>query len=609
LITAALGVAVLFSAALPLCADDDATAARTKLDADFAETLATLAGKCEKLNLPEQAGVTRNWILRRAPDRRYVFLVPESNPTKPSADAPRLIHQWHAKFMEHRKAHAEALFKLARQELDAHRPDSAYALVHEVLREDPDHALARRVLGFHKVNDRWRQMGVVERVRRSPIRHPKLGWAAGKFWRVDTPHFEIVTNHTPDAGRELGRRLEDLYCIWRQLFVRYWTTEAGLRSRFDPKAAIRPPVRKHRVVLFRDREEYVTQLSGAQPQIAMTSGYYVDRQQTVFFYWGNGSNESTWFHEATHQLFQETRRGTEGVGRRGNFWIVEGVALYMESIQRHDGYCTVGGIEAGRVQYARRNALCAGFYAPLAEVVAMGQDDVQRDERIRRLYSQFAAVTHFLMDYDGGRYRGALVEYVLNVYQHRADTATLSRAADAPYDRLDAQYREFLGLTDADLAAIPRNARITKLALGNTAVTDKGLASLPDLSELQWLDLSASKITDKGIARLAEAEKLDALTLQHTPVTDASMATIGKLTRLEQLDVSATSITDEGLADLRNLKKLEALWLTGTSITDAGLEHLKTLKHLKTLDVSDTRVTEKGLAALKRALPSLKNGD
>ena len=38
------------------------------------------------------------------------------------------------------------------------------------------------------------------------------------------------------------------------------------------------------------------------------------------------------------------------MGRRGNFWIVEGVALYMESIQRHDGYCTAGGIEAGRVQ-------------------------------------------------------------------------------------------------------------------------------------------------------------------------------------------------------------------------------------------------------------------
>lgn len=588
---------------------EDATADRAAFDARFVKQLAQLADKCDELGLAEQARTTRGWIIPRASDRRYLFLAGESDPTKPADDAPKLVRFWHAKFTEHRKTQAASLFELAQKELAAHRPASAYALVHEVLREDPDHAQARNIAGYSLVKGRWRQPGLVEQVQPVRIQHPKLGWAAGKYWRIKTAHFEITTNHSPAAGREMGRRLEELYSVWRQLFVRYWTTETALSLRFRAKSTIRPPTRRFRVTLFRTRDEYVKQLSLAQPQIAMTSGYYLDAQQTVFFFWGNGSSEATWDHEATHQLFQETRRGTEGVGRAENFWIVEGVALYMESLQRHDGYCTVGGVESGRLQYARRNALCVEFYVPLAELVAMGQSKVQEDPRIRRMYSQFGGLTHFLMDADDGRFREPLVNYLLTVYQHRDRRDTLSRLAGKSYEELDAEYRKFLQVTDADLKAIPKSARIEKLALGATAVTDAGLLALPDLNELQWIDLTAANVTDAGAKKLAQATSLISLTLQHTKITDAALSVVGNLTTLEELDLSGTRVTDAGLAQISNLKKLQSLWLTGTALTDAGLGHLAPLKQLETLDVSKTSVTPAGYNALKKTLPSLKDDE
>jgi len=586
-------------------ADDELAAGRAKTDARFAQGLSHLAKKCSELGLDEQARITRGWIVCRAPDRQYLFLVPESNPTEPPPGAPHLVRKWHRAFMEHRRRQADELFRLAEKQLAAHHPTSAFALVHEVLRENPNHAAARRVLGYNKVGGRWRQPGAVQRVRTPRVQHPKLGWAANKYWRIETPHFEITTDHSPEAGMQLGRRLEELFTVWQQLFVRYWTDEANLARRFDGKMPLRAVRRHYQVVLFRSRDEYVAQLSHAQPQIAMTLGYYLERQRKAFFYWGDRKAEATWFHEGTHQLFQETRLGAEGVGEDSDFWVVEAVALYMESLVRHDGYYTVGGVESPRLQYARNRALTGGFYLPLAELAGVGRDALQRDERIRHIYSQSAGLGHFLMDHDGGQYRTALVDYVQNVYRSRAKAHTLADLTGTPYEKIDAAYRRFLNVTDADLEQIPRSAKPRKLALGRTAVTDRGLAALPDLSELGWLDLSHTTVTDAGMSKLAGAVNLTDLGLEQTQITDDSLKIVGRLARLKELDLSGTRITDAGIQHLQSLRHLTTLWLTGTDITDDALTHLKGLNRLEYLNVNETRVTSKGYEEIKRSLPAL----
>ncbi len=108
-----------------------------------------------------------------------------------------------------------------------------------------------------------------------------------------------------------------------------------------------------------------------------------------------GSTDATWKHEATHQLFNEVRRVRPNLGQNANFWIVEGLALYMESLQIREGYSFVGGLEADRLQFARYRRLCEDYYIPLAQLTAMGKATLQQHAEIRRIYSQAAGLAHF----------------------------------------------------------------------------------------------------------------------------------------------------------------------------------------------------------------------
>jgi hypothetical protein len=111
-------------------------------------------------------------------------------------------------------------------------------LLYEVLREDPDHAEARRILGYVPTGRKW-ELPDWERMQARPGRtpHAKLGWKAGSYWRLETSHFEIVSNHSAKETLEAGRHLEDLHTLWRQIFFRYWSNTAALKARLRPRAA------------------------------------------------------------------------------------------------------------------------------------------------------------------------------------------------------------------------------------------------------------------------------------------------------------------------------------------------------------------------------------
>jgi hypothetical protein len=80
----------------------------------------------------------------------------------------------------------------------------------------------------------------------------------------------------------------------------------------------------------------------------------------------------------------------------------------------------------------------------LLQVVQLGMDDLQKHAEIAKLYSQLSAMTHFLMFYDCGRYRPALMTYLKDVYQGSADTGLLAQRCGASYGELDRQYREYM---------------------------------------------------------------------------------------------------------------------------------------------------------------------
>lgn len=633
-----------------------AAAERLAMDQAYRQRLAELAALCRKLGLAEQAETTIAWFPTRDPRRQYVFMPPPIDPLKPPEDAPTIVQQWYARLTRERQQRAEELFQLARRQLQRDASTSAYRLLHEVLHEDPDHMTARQALGYRQVDDGWQRPSARIRIRQVRGAQPSLGIASGPYQLIESEHFSIATTHSEAAGRQLAERLETLHAVWRQLFFPFWSNTAALKRRLE-SGAVSPSGggARHNVVLFRDRQQYVSALKPIEPMIEMTTGFYYDRRRVAYFFVEDQPNPNVFDHEVTHQLFAETGRVAAQIGQDSDFWIVEGIALYMESLQRWDGYCTVGGIDADWLQFARYRALLEEFHIPLDQLILLGRRDLQEHPEIRRLYSQAAGVTAMLMDDRDGLYRPALLEYLQAVYAGRTRSVTLESLVGQPLVALDDRYRQFLEVTDHDLAFLAPMPTAKRLSLGRTSVTDAGLEHLAGHVELNWLDLSGTSTGDEGLAHLRRAAGMNQLSLAQTRVTDRSMPLVGSfgaleildlsgtpvsdqgfqylaglarlrelwgeqtritddslpligdLRSLQVLDLSGTGITDQGLKHLAGLTNLRELWLTRTSVGDAGLEHLSRLKNLERVDVGDTRVTAQGWQRLRSALPSLED--
>jgi Leucine rich repeat/Leucine Rich repeat len=137
---------------------------------------------------------------------------------------------------------------------------------------------------------------------------------------------------------------------------------------------------------------------------------------------------------------------------------------------------------------------------------------------------------------------------------------------------------------DADVARIARLNTIRRLDLSLTYVSDAGADQLKTLANLEELNLFAAEfITDAAMAFLRGNRRLTALNLRGTDVTDTSLAYIAELSNLKSLDVSFTQITDVGLEHLASLAQLEELNLGGNKITGASLHVLKLLPKLRKL--------------------------
>ncbi len=602
LITIAVGVLV-FAGRGASWAQGNAPA-RSKLDTAYRNQLETLAAKCDQLDLPEQAAISRRWASLRDPGRYYLFMPAPNDPVRPPAKARAIVRSWYKKFTEYRKEQAKQLFLLAGQEARAGHGAEAYQLLHEVLREDPDHAETRRVLGYIATSSGWRNPQ--QRIRRRPGTsiHPTFGWQRKRYWKIDSGHFQVTTNANPKIGIEVVKFLERVHAVWRQLFFDYWSTSKQLTARLEGGRTTLGPEPKFQVVVFRDRDEYVQQLGRFESQIGISVGYYSQTAKTAYFFADEKKTHRSWVHEATHQFFQETRPTTKQVGEQGNFWVIEAVALYMESLVCHDHYCTTGGVDAERLQYARYRGLCERNLRPLAKLVALGRTEFQKDQDVRRLYSQSAGLAHFFMHADSRRLARPLVQYLLAVYQRRDGPQTLQQLAGCDDTEIDRDYIQFLNVTDQQLQFVDPMCR--KLCLCHTDVTDQGLLKLPELPQLRWLDLSFTKASCRGLARFADCRQLDQLSLEKTSIDDQAIATIGRFVKLEELDLSRTRVGDEGLRMLPRLSRLKILWLTGTQVTDHGIEGLARFRNLEQLELENTRVTAVAIQRLKRQLPGLK---
>ncbi|MEM8681605.1 MAG: hypothetical protein AAGF97_19840, partial [Planctomycetota bacterium] len=494
--------ALLIAALLPTLAGElpRAAAARAEQDAAYHQQLEQLATRLQEEGQGEAAAVVSQWIAPKLQDRQRLFLS-TTRLTDPDGQPTGEVPGWQREFEALRARRAESLWSFAEEAVESGDLETAVQTVHEIYREDPNNERAAKFLRWHLIDP--------AEIRSKPVRspHKEFGWAGGQHSLITTPHFLIHTNHSEQAGRELAMLLEETYQVWSQVFVRHWTDAADVRRAFEDRSLPAASRRRHRVVLFADRDEYVDHLRKREPQIELSSGMYRPAEQTAYFFAGPRV-EKYWRHELVHQLLAETGRvrhpkRSAPPGSDAHAWLIEGIAVYFESARREPDAILLGGFESARLQFARYRLLQEGFYLPPMELMSLGREALKQHPEIRKIYTQSAGLVHYLMDGDRGKHRQALIDAVRQLYQEPKAVQPLDSL-----ESIDRNYRAFLMVDDKRFDRLRFPQQITELCLGQTEVTDQIADKVASLTQLEWLDLAACDVGDEVVAAIPSTAPL-----------------------------------------------------------------------------------------------------
>lgn len=441
------------------------------LERTYAAHLENLAVWCQQQGLAEEAATTRAWI---KPDEPLTLLV--AVPAKSADSAAQIAgagKEWATRFGDLRQSQAKSLHELALAAAEAREFTLAYQWLHAVLREDPEHAAVRKLLGYKQYEGKWLTQYEYNKARSNQVwtrfgwlprkhvaryeageRFYKNGWITAdedarshanidRPWEIGTEHFQLRTDASLEEGARFAALLEEFYGVWRQAFVRFLFSDEQLDRLFrEGRVPIRR-ARPHQVICYRDRAEYNAALVREYPNIDITRGFYLGRTRTAYFFAGPEQDVANIYHEATHQLFSESSAAPEP-GQKANFWVVEGIACLAESYRAANHLALLGGAEALRLKNARVRLLRDEFYIGLAELCDMGMQALQTRDHLKQVYSQSAGVTYYLMFADDGRHRRTLVDYLAAVYANRDRADTLSTLMRASFSKLDEQYQHFI---------------------------------------------------------------------------------------------------------------------------------------------------------------------
>lgn len=438
-----------------------------RLEAEFAQRLATLVRRADATGHADLAACIRDWPLPDETDRQFVLAIPAQLETPAFVDTADETAIW-SEFVAARRTHADAVFAHAAKET----PCAALRLLHRALRDDPDHERAREAAGWVKTKAGWEWPEAKRHRDRGDDEDPRYGWlphgrlaryrdgerhdrgrwltaaaddarrltvAEGR--RFTSDHWEITSTAPLAAAAGVATTLEETHGIWRQVFGPLAIAPRDRRQSGRPRRANLEPLV---AVLCADRRQYLAELEPHEPAIGITQGIYQASTRTLWLVQAAedaAAARATIRHEATHQLCAESRPTSPLAGETCGFWAIEAVACYLESAATAAWGWTVGGPEAGRMTAARRLLIDDGFHVPLEELTALGRAAFQSDPRIASLYAELGGLADFFMNGDRGRHREAFVAYVARVYDGTADPDTLARLCDTSYADLDASYR------------------------------------------------------------------------------------------------------------------------------------------------------------------------
>lgn len=460
---------------------DESPAGLAELDAAWRDAAEPLQRRAEAIGDDRLAREIEQWSVQVSPPRdgRQVLVrIPEAAPRAEwgQAGTPQQQAVWED-YLAARRRWADRVFAAAREAARQEQGCEAFRLLAVVLAADPDHEQGREAGGWVRRSEEgqaiWLWPEAARRASRREAFTAEFGWMpqtwlpryaagerrVGSRWvrREDVPppqavaeapvwqsdHWRLTTLATEAEAAALAAQLEIAHDVWWQVFGAFTLERGELQRRFHGQSRSRPRDAMN-VVQFASRQQYVEILEPLEPQIGRTLGIYWTPTQVAYFFQSEDFQSTTVLHEATHQLFAESRRTSRLAGEQNGFWAIEAAACYMESLEANASGWTLGGLERGRVPAAVQRLTEDGFYVPLATLCTLGRVGFQAHPELPPLYSQISGQADFFMNAQQGRYREAFVEYLERVYTGTATPETLSQLCDVGYAELDEQYRRHL---------------------------------------------------------------------------------------------------------------------------------------------------------------------
>ncbi len=389
--------------------------------------------------------------------------------------------------------YSQALFHLSQRAIDVSLPSLSYQILLEILHVCPDHEQTRRILGYVRYGNEWVTPFERDKRQKKYVDDPQLGWILqrdvekyeqglrsydGRWiqkdreaeyrrdfrhaWQIRTANFLVKTNHSLEKGVQIARELEDFHQYFRFLFAGFYNSHDQMKALFKSNTSpLGRTSQLYEVHYYAQKSEYVAQLIEKVPQIAVTNGLYMNDDGIAYFFDDPGNSSLTaLYHEATHQLFYQSQSKDRAPGQKSNFWIIEGIACYMESFQKsEDGLSmTTGHPEYIRFINARQNLLLFHNYVPFQQFSSMGQNEFQSGaaEDLQHRYSQATGLTHYFMLANEGAYRDALIFHLGQLYSSSRiisqSPESLLKLTGQSFDDLDRDYRHYCIQVDQQIA-------------------------------------------------------------------------------------------------------------------------------------------------------------
>ncbi|HEV3164406.1 MAG TPA: DUF1570 domain-containing protein [Isosphaeraceae bacterium] len=505
-----LGFVLLVQIPPPQAASELASALRAERQALRAKETAQLEAVASRLDTEGKkpdASEVRSRIEPAPPLNGPTIFKPMPEviaPARGLANVPAAGLKWRAEVQGIRTQSAKDLFSLAQQAANAKRFALADDCLRAVLVRQPDHAEARRLLGFVPYNGGWATPYAAKKLKDGEVKHPEFGWVPADWvahldkgelpapiqergqkpawipadqadalrqnwenaWQISTEHFRISTNVPMSEAIAFGRQIEAFHDLFFSVMADVIGPDLPLAKRFaDPKKVARPSEKPHLVCYFASKDEFVQDLAPKLGEnIAQSLGVYIMPREAKalgqrnrawkdpksYFYRDAGGQlpiTATLYHEVSHQLLFESASDSRIDLNNGNYWVFEGLGTYFETLEAGpDGELLLGGLGSKRIQVALVRLVRQKEFIPISELVNMSKarfNAIQAGD-VHLNYAEANALAVFLMQFDDGRYRDDFLDYVRFAYQGRGSSHALNTLLGVPYSRLDEQVLAFL---------------------------------------------------------------------------------------------------------------------------------------------------------------------